>query len=40
MKLKKKKKSTSKQSFEEKAIKSERAMIAGIVEGSPDAKSF
>ena len=37
MKLKKKKKSTSKQSFEEKAIKSERAMIAGIVEGSPDA---
>jgi hypothetical protein len=37
MKLKKSKKPSAKKQAEQNAIKSEMAMIAGIIEGSPDA---
>lgn len=37
MKLKKSKKASSSKKAKDNALKSERAMIAGIIEGSPDA---
>lgn len=37
MKLKKNKKASARKHSQENALKSERAMIAGIIEGSPDA---
>jgi len=37
MKIKKPKTSKNKQTAEQRAIRSEKAMIAGIIEGSPDA---